>query len=193
MKRIILASASPRRHMLLSKAFGFDFEVCESGIDEDAVSGFSPEETVKALSRKKALCVAEKTAGDAVIIAADTVVSINGEILNKPTCTNDAFRMLKTLQGKAHTVYTGVCLMNIINESRDERLFSESARVFMRPLSADEINAYIATGEPMDKAGAYGIQEKGGAFIERVEGDYFCVVGLPIHRLYPVFREWGII
>ena len=202
---------------MLSMA-GFEFDVLPADVDETADPALSPEELVAVLSEKKALHVrgilasdgtssvdnsTDKT--DAVIIGADTVVAIDGLILGKPKDEEDAFRMLKQLQGRKHVVYTGVTIacsgesVACTGESADfesnhytsvkTKTFVEFTSVHMRTLSDKAIRDYIATGEPMDKAGAYGIQERGAVLIERVEGDYFTVVGLPLCQLNKVMEE----
>lgn len=178
-EKIILASGSPRRRQLLDMA-GFDFEVIPANVDESADPLLGPEELVAALSEKKALALDIK---NAVIIGADTVVAIDGLILGKPKDEEDAYNMLSRLQGRMHVVYTGVTVVAAAKSSTDIKTFVESTKVFMRPLTEGEIHAYISTGEPLDKAGAYGIQERGAVLIERIEGDYFTVVGLPLCRL----------
>ncbi|MBR0409753.1 MAG: septum formation inhibitor Maf [Eubacterium sp.] len=189
--RIILASASPRRKELLGQA-GYDFEVEVSEVDESVVSG-NPREMVEQLSEIKAGAVAlryrtgetkNREGEDVLVIGADTVVVLDNCILGKPENEKDALRMLKELSGKAHQVYTGVTLI-YCNDGRElkRRSFFECTEVVMRSISDREIRDYIATGEPMDKAGAYGIQGKAAVFISGIRGDYYNVVGLPICRL----------
>ena len=180
--KMILASGSPRRRELLAMA-GFDFEVIPADVDETADPALAPGELVAVLSEKKAAHVASIINEAAVIVGADTVVAIDGLILGKPKDETDAFNMLSRLQGRWHVVYTGVTVIFPSSPS-SSKTFVENTRVFMRILSDEEIRSYIATGEPMDKAGAYGIQERGAVLIERIEGDYFTVVGLPLCRLY---------
>lgn len=183
-KHIVLASASPRRRALL-EALSFDFEAISSGADESGTETLSPAEAVKELSLRKALWVKERRVEDgSVILAADTLVYINGVPLGKPKDEADAFRMLSTLSGTGHEVYTGVAILygdKVISEA-------ECTKVFFRDMTEDEIWAYIKTGEPMDKAGAYGIQERGGLFVRRIEGDYFNVLGLPLCKTYELLR-----
>jgi septum formation protein len=185
MTTLILASASPRRRALLEMA-GFDFALMPANIDETTPDGLTPAEVVAFLSEKKALHVQGLLDVEAVVIGADTVVAIDGLILGKPHSEAEAFHMLSRLQGRAHTVYTGVSLVSTWGETRG---FVESARVFFRPLTEVEIYAYIATGEPFDKAGAYGIQEKGALLVERIEGDFFSVMGFPLCRFHLAWRE----
>ena len=183
--KIILASGSPRRRELLAMA-GYTFEVIPADVDETADPALSPAELVAMLAEKKASAITiDNSASNAIIIGSDTVVAIDNLILGKPKDDADAFAMLSRLQGRAHTVYTGVTVIT----PAGRRTFVESTKVFMRALTDEEINDYIQTGEPRDKAGAYGIQERGAVLIERVEGDYFTVVGLPLCRLSVTIKE----
>ena len=177
---IILASASPRRRELLAHVC--EFEVRATDCDESCDIA-STEEFVRELSRRKALaCRADE--GD-IVIGADTVVAIDGTVLGKPRSEQDAYAMLSRLSGRHHTVYTGVTV------SRGGKVLTahEATRVHFRPLTSAEIEAYIATGEPMDKAGSYGIQGYGAMLVEGISGDYFNVVGLPLCRLYLMLKE----
>ena len=191
MDRIILASSSPRRHKILTQA-GIAFEVLPSDIPEDVGGGMSPYEAVKTLSEQKSMCAAEKISGDCVIVAADTIVDLNGRILGKPTDEADAFNILKKLQGRKHSVYTGVCIIKKTGDGLIIKNLIDNAAVFMRQMTDDEIRAYVETGEPMDKAGAYAIQEKGSLFIERIEGDFYTIQGLPIVRVYQELKNLGL-
>ncbi len=177
MQSIILASQSPRRQELLHRITD-DFEVIVSNADEILPGGISPEEAPVCLSAVKARAVAESHP-DKLIIGADTVVILDGRILGKPRDKDDAFAMLRALSGKTHTVVTGC---SIIKDGR-ERSFGESTQVEFYPLSDREIEDYIASGEPFDKAGGYGIQGKGSLFVKGITGDYFNVMGLPVGRL----------
>lgn len=188
MKKIILASASPRRRELLKQA-GFSFEVMVSQADE-TITEKTPEAMVKELSGRKAQAVAQALAKGNLVIGADTLVVMDGRILGKPTDEIDAFRMLKELSGHTHQVYTGVTLLGETDEGRVEKVFVEKTDVTMYPMTDEEIQAYIGTGEPMDKAGAYGIQGRAAVFVKEIKGDYNNVVGLPIARLYQEIREW---
>lgn len=183
---LILASASPRRRELLEK-FGVPFLLDPAVGPESAPDGASAEETVLALSAAKAAEVAARRPGD-IVIGADTVVELGGEILGKPRDRADAQRMLNALSGREHRVWTGVTL------ARDGARVSEAemTRVVFRAMTEREINAYIDTGEPMDKAGAYGYQGYAGLFVERICGDYFNVVGLPLCRLGRMLDAWGV-
>jgi len=179
MKKIVLASQSPRRKELLHLIVP-DFSVHPSGSDEIA-SGTDPAAYVKELALMKAQDVAEKTVGDCIIIGADTIVVLDGEILGKPKNEKEAHDMLKTLSGQIHEVFTGVALYDRI--SGGSMCFSERTEVEFYPLSDKEIADYIATGEPFDKAGGYGIQGHGAYLVKGIKGDYFNVVGLPVASL----------
>ena len=187
-KKIILASGSPRRREIL-KNIGLDFETFVSNADESAVSpdGIPVGVYVQELAMLKAASSAGESEDDAIFIGADTVVSLDGKILTKPSDDSEAFEMLKMLSGKAHEVYTGICVLNKSDMKSVCR--SECTRVVFSTLSDEMINAYIKTGEPSDKAGAYGIQGKGALLIEKIEGDYFNVVGLPIKLLSEILRD----
>jgi len=176
--RIILASASPRRKELLQYITD-QFEIIPAGIDEGVhPAGLSAEELPAFLSRKKAEALARQNP-DALIIGCDTAVLIGGHLLGKPCDEKDAFQMLRLLSGTSHTAITGCCLC----KSGRTRVFSEQTKVVFYPLSDAEICAYIATGEPFDKAGAYGIQGVGCCLIKEIHGCYNNVVGLPVARL----------
>lgn len=189
MTKIILASASPRRRALLEQA-GIPFEVIVSDVDETMDAYVPPHVLVESLAMRKAEHVLPDVDGSAVIIAADTIVYHRGRALGKPAGEEDAFHMLKGLQGQTHTVYTGVALIN--KQDYAWQSFVDHTRVDMRELSDDEIRAYLQTGEPFDKAGAYAIQGKGSLLIERVEGDYYTVVGLPLVKIGLALQKWGI-
>ena len=185
--KIILASASPRRRELL-EGLGLQLTIRPALGEEHPVPGLSGGETAKHLSRAKCLEIAADADADAVVIAADTVVCLDDEILGKPTDEQDAGRMLRALSGRDHRVFTGVTV------ARGGRVLSdyEETAVHFRPLSEREIEAYIATGEPMDKAGAYGIQGRASLFVRAIEGDYFNVVGLPLCKLGQMLKELGV-
>ena len=184
---LILASASPRRSELL-RTLGLQFYVRPAKGEEHPEPGLSGGETAKRLSRAKCLEIAADADENAVVIAADTIVCLDDEILGKPSDEEDAERMLKALSGRDHRVFTGVTV------ARGGRVLSdyEETAVHFRPLSEREIEAYIATGEPMDKAGAYGIQGRASLFVRAIEGDYFNVVGLPLCKLGQMLNELGI-
>ncbi len=186
---LILASASPRRKELLETMGLHNFRIVKPDFDEGSISHTSPADLVEALSLGKATAVCRELADpDALILAADTVVALEDAILGKPRDELDAFRMLASLSDVRHQVYTGVTLR------RGNKILTahEVTNVTFRSLSEEEIGAYIATGEPMDKAGAYGIQGFGSLLVERLEGDYFNVMGLPVCRVGQMLREFGI-
>ena len=190
--RWVLASGSPRRRELLTQ-IGISYEVCPSDADEN-IGSYEAPELVRRLALLKGRSVASQQP-DACIISADTVVAApDGEILGKPKDRSDACRMLRELSGKPHTVYTGVCVLrtdgsrNMVRE--DCRVCA--TRVYVRNLADAEIERYVDRGEPKDKAGAYGIQGRGAVLIERIEGDYFNVMGLPLCTLADMLREAGI-
>lgn len=174
MRKIILASASPRRRELLEKA-EIPFNLCIKNVDETVPEGLTPEEAAMFVAEKKALAVAGVDE-EAVVIGADTIVVLDGEILGKPADEEDAIKMLMRLSGREHTVITGVCLAC----GDKKTTFYKSSKVTFYKLERDEVKRYVRTGEPMDKAGAYGIQGKGSLFVESIEGDYFNIVGLPL-------------
>ena len=177
---LVLASSSPRRAMLLKQLELYDIVVDPSGADESVSPGLTPAETVAQLALRKGVDVAARHASG-LIVAADTVVAFRGQIFNKPRDGNEARAMLQTLSGQTHTVYTGLYMRN--SRTGETVTTVERAEVTFRPITARELDWYVATGEPLDKAGAYGAQEKGCLFIEKINGDYTCVVGLPMCRL----------
>ncbi len=187
-KKVILASRSPRRQMLL-EMLGINFSCKPAEVDEIIFPAELPLEAVKRIARQKAEIVAE-TINEGIIIAADTIVVYEGEILGKPLDENDAFLKLSTLKGQSHNVITALCVKDVISGSYE--LEAEITRVYFRNMSEKEIWGYIATGEPMDKAGAYGIQGIGSIFVDRIEGCYFNVVGLPLSRLYIMLKRYGV-
>lgn len=184
-KKVILASKSPRRREILQN-LGIDFEVCVADVDETVDKDTSPTQAVKEISLRKASAVAEKFSDDFLIISADTVVSIDGKIIGKPKDEKEAYEILSSLSAREHTVYTGFTISDGPNTVSDV----ESTLVKFRELTHDEIMKYIATGEPMDKAGAYGIQQKGNLFVEYIHGDYFNVMGLPISKICVTAEEF---
>ena len=190
MKKLILASSSPRRVEVLRNA-GIDFEVRPSDIDETRRPGEPASDYVQRLALEKARTVAEAAMGteDSIVVGADTVVVNRGEILLKPDSPEDARRMLRQLSGGVHEVHTGLAV--ILMPQRTERVIEEVTSVHFAQLSDAEIDAYIATGEPFDKAGAYGIQSLGGRYVTRVEGCYFNVMGMPLARLWATLREFS--
>lgn len=186
MKKIILASQSPRRRMLLQN-IGLKFDVLVDDTEEKRKEEWTPEETVTELAKQKARNVASRVTETAIIIGADTVVAADGKILGKPKDKENAAEMLTFLSGREHSVFTGVSVLD--TETGAEYTFYEQTKVRFRHISGDEIKRYIMSGEPMDKAGAYGIQELGSMLVEGICGDYFSVVGLPVCRLSEVLRR----
>lgn len=184
MKKIILASASPRRKELLSTA-GLEFEVCVKDVDETVPEGTLPADAAEMTAAKKALASAAEHPDD-IVIGADTIVVAGGKILGKPHSKEDAAGMLRMLSGREHTVITGVC---IACEGKTE-IFHKESKVSFYQLTENEIADYVATGEPMDKAGAYGIQGKGSVLVEKIEGDYFNIVGLPVASTVRAIRKF---
>ncbi len=191
-KNIILASNSPRRRELLAM-LGLDFKTIADNTPEPMNGSLQPDETVCRLARFKGENVIStlNSSEAAVVIAADTVVAIDGKILGKPKNREDAEKMLSLLSGNMHCVYTGV----FVRDTNTEKtvIFCEKTEVFFKKLDIGEIKDYINTGEPMDKAGAYGIQNLGSLFVERINGDYFNVVGLPLSKLGETLKnDFGI-
>ena len=189
MNKFILASASPRRKELLG-AIGLDFAVIVSEADESSVSKeLEPSLYVQELAMLKAAATAKTIVDykETIVIAADTIVTLDGKILGKPLDENDAFKMLKALSGRVHEVYTGYCVMRIADGFSVCR--AVKTEVAFKELTDDKINRYIATKEPMDKAGAYGIQGMGGLLIEKINGDYQNVVGLPVSALIDTLEK----
>jgi nucleoside triphosphate pyrophosphatase len=184
---IVLASASPRRQELLRNA-GISFTVQPADIDETLVAGESPRDCAERLAREKAVAVFQSRPQD-FVLGADTIVVVDDLILGKPRDADDAMRMLRLLSGRTHEVITGVCLAGPAGSTT----VSEATRVTMCEISHDEIRAYVATGEPMDKAGAYAIQGLASRWIPRIEGDYSNVVGLPVALVYRMLRERGVL
>jgi septum formation protein len=184
---VILASQSPRRRELLA-LIGIAHEVRPADIDESYLEGESPEEHCERLARGKATTLAERVSGDAVVIGSDTIVVVDGVILGKPTDAAEATRMLRLLSGRSHIVLTAVAV------ARRGRVESgvERVSVTFRALDDAEIAAYIATREPMDKAGAYGIQGFGATIVSRIEGDYFAVMGLALNLLVRLLARVGL-
>ncbi|NLI55071.1 MAG: septum formation inhibitor Maf [Clostridiales bacterium] len=182
---IILASSSPRRRELLSM-IGLNFVIETSGEEEVQPHGLPPEKFVKTLALQKAAPVAKRHPNDCVI-GADTIVYLEGDILGKPHTPETAKAYLTRMQGKSHIVYTGLAVLK--NGNADVR--HSETKVTFAPMSEREIDAYVATGEPLDKAGAYGVQGPGGVFVERVEGNYFNVIGLPLPTLYQMLIAAG--
>ncbi len=181
---LILASSSPRRADLL-RAAGIPFEAVPVNVDESVSKLEPPGEHVRRLAREKA-DAAFVTHGDAVVLAADTIVIISGEIMGKPRDAKDAVRMLRQLSGREHEVLTGVAIV----AKRGVAVEVARTRVWVSPLNDQEIEQYVATGEPLDKAGAYGIQGQGSKFIDRIQGSYSNVVGLPVSLVYRLLKGY---
>ena len=187
--RVILASASPRRRELMEMLRTPELLIVPARGEELPHPGLGPAELVKALSRAKAEEVAGRCAGPGdLVIGADTVVALDGAVLGKPRDEAEACRMLRALSGRAHRVYTGV---TVIRDGQS-RSHAEETAVHFRALDDGEIRRYVATGEPMDKAGAYGAQGLASLFVERLEGDFFNVMGLPLCALGKLLRELGV-
>ena len=184
--RVVLASASPRRRQLL-ELIGIEHDIQPANIDESVRPRETPARYAERLAREKASVVASRDP-DRITIAADTTVVVNKKVLGKPEDEEDARRMLSMLSGREHTVITAIA----VARGRKLRSAVEEVRVRFRRLHDDEINAYIATGEPMDKAGAYGIQGYGATIVECIEGDYFSVMGLPLAKLVDLLRDLGV-
>lgn len=186
-KKLILASGSPRRRLLLSQ-IGLDIEVCQSGIHEEFDLSKSPEYNVQKIALKKAQSVIHLF-DDAIIIGADTIVVQNGNILGKPVDSKEAKLMLHKLSGKIHTVYTGFALVDCPTQKWLTSF--EKTLVKFRELSSEEIEQYVKSGSPMDKAGAYGIQDDYGAvFVEKIDGCFYNVVGFPLAQFYKSLKEF---
>lgn len=186
--KLILASVSTRRAEILRDA-GFSFVVLSSAVDETPYANESPNDLVERLALAKAELVAARAIGPAIVIGADTIISLDGHVIGKPRSTDEARRMLEKLSGRTHSVVTGIALIRLPDAER--RTFVESTLVHFAALTSEEILRYLATGEPHDKAGAYAIQGYAGRFIPRVEGCYFNIVGLPLSRLYRALADLG--
>ncbi len=183
---LVLASASPRRAEIL-RMLGLEFEVASPDVEERREGGEAPLAYVERLAREKARCVADQRE-DALVVGGDTIVIHRGRVLEKPRSERDAVRMLKRLSGESHAVHTALAIVC------DGRAFSRvaSALVFFRALGADEIRAYAATGEPLDKAGAYGVQGMGASLVARTEGDHYAIVGFSVHAWLGLLAEAGL-
>ena len=188
MRTIILASASPRRKELLER-IGLKFEVEPSNYEEEMHSELEPHELAQKISLEKAKVVASKHK-NAIVIAADTFIVFGGKILGKPHTENEARKMLKTINGKPHSVITG---FSIIDTAKNKTLSkSVETKIYIRKLTTAEIDAYVKSKEPLDKAGAYAIQGLGAVIVERIDGDYFNVMGLPLSALMEALKEFGV-
>ena len=188
MARIVLASGSPRRQELLQRIGITEFDVRVPEVEESYPAGLTPRETVEYISREKADAAARLCGADEIVITADTMVFLDDQRLGKPADEDDALRMLTALQGRHHTVCTGVT----VRQGGRSITESESTEVYFRPAAEAELRGYIATGEPMDKAGAYGVQGKGALLVERLNGDFFNVMGLPVLRLSRMLGQFGV-
>lgn len=188
---VILASGSPRRKELL-KLLGVDFKIITSN-KEEIVTSQNPEAVVKELSMMKAEDVAQGVDGPAIILGADTVVAYKGQILGKPKDRADAIRMISSFAGDEHQVYTGVCMIRKEADGRVKKIsFAEKTQVSVYPMTKQEIERYVDSGEPMDKAGAYAIQGLFAPYIKEISGDYYNIVGFPIARIYQCLKAEGI-
>jgi septum formation protein len=188
MPKIVLASGSPRRQELLRRIGISDFDIRVPEVDEAYPDGLTPQQIVEYISREKAEAAARLCTPDEIVITADTMVFLDDQRLGKPVDEADALRMLTALQGRHHTVCTGVTVR------QGDRFLteSESTEVYFRPATESELLAYIATGEPMDKAGAYGVQGKGALLVEKLNGDFFNVMGLPLLRLSRMIQQFDV-
>jgi nucleoside triphosphate pyrophosphatase len=189
--KLILASASPRRAEVLRNA-GIAFEAMATGVDEAPQPNESPEELVRRLAENKARLAAPRVAGrdgPVIVVGADTEVVLDGAVLGKPASAEDARDMLRRLSGRTHSVITGLAAIRLPDGAARTEL--ETTQVTFAPLTPEEVEDYVASGEPFDKAGAYAIQGRGGRFVTRVEGCYFNVVGLPLARLCRILRDLG--
>ena len=188
MPHIVLASGSPRRQELLRRIGLTDFTVVVPDADERVPEGLCAQDTVACIAKRKAEAARALTAADDVVITADTLVFLGDERLGKPHDEADALRMLRELSGNRHTVCTGVT----VRQGDRLEYFTASTDVYFRDVSERELRAYVASGEPMDKAGAYGIQGLGSLLVERIDGDFFNVMGLPLLPLYRALRGFGV-
>lgn len=188
MGRIVLASRSPRRQELLRRIGLDNFTIAVPDVDEWYPEGLSPRRTVEYISAEKSAAAANMAAPEDIVITADTMVFLGDERLGKPKDEDEAFLFLSSLSGKKHTVCTGVTV------SQGNRTLTDSVAtdVYFRELLPEEIRAYIKTGEPMDKAGAYGVQGRGTLFVERIDGDFFNVMGMPLMKLGEMLKKFGV-
>lgn len=191
---LVLASASPRRALLLEEG-GYNFVTVKADVSEELPQGIRPEDGVKALALRKALAgldawLAAGGSPEDVILGADTIVALDTQILGKPTDEVDAEKMLLQLSGRQHEVYTGVAL--VTGTGRQQENHAIQTNVYFRPIAREDIRAYIATGEPMDKAGAYAIQGGAGQFVDHFEGSLSNVIGLPMEYVSEQLKAWGI-
>lgn len=188
MKKIILATTSPRRHEL-ARIMGLDFEIVPSSYEEDMALGLKPRELVTAFAYRKAEDVAKRFK-EGIVIGVDTVVVHKNKILGKPKNKEDAYRMLRDLSGTMHEVYSGVALIDCISRKKIKDF--EITKVYFKKLKKEEILSYIKTGEHMDKAGSYGIQDLSSIFVRRIDGCYFNVMGFPIYNIYRNLKKFRV-
>ena len=188
MSKIVLASGSPRRRELLERIGITDFDVRVPEVEEYFPGDLPPRQVVEYISREKAEAAAALCSADEIVITADTMVFLDEARLGKPADEADALRMLTALQGRRHTVCTGVT----VRRGAESITESETTHVYFRPATQSELRAYIATGEPMDKAGSYGVQGKGALLVEKLDGDFFNVMGLPVLRLSRMLARFGV-
>lgn len=189
MAQIVLASGSPRRRELLERIGVTGFLIRVPDVEESFPEGLTPPQVVSYISREKAEAAARLCGPEDIVITADTMVFLDRQRLGKPRDEAHALEMLTALQGREHTVCTGVTVRQGARSCTE----SESTKVFFRPASEAELRSYIATGEPMDKAGAYGVQGRGALLVERLEGDFFNVMGLPVLRLSRMLARFGVV
>ena len=188
MTKIVLASGSPRRQELLARIGITDFDIRVPEAEESYPAGLTPQQIVEYISREKADAAAKLCTPDEIVITADTMVFLDEARLGKPADEADALRMLTALQGRHHTVCTGVT----VRQGERSLTESETTEVYFRSAAEAELRAYIATGEPMDKAGSYGVQGKGALLVEKLNGDFFNVMGLPVLRLSRMLAQFGV-
>lgn len=189
MKKIVLASASPRRKDLLNQ-IGLKFDIIVSDIEEKVDANLSPESVVESLAYQKAQAISKDIKEDCLVIGSDTVVVIDEIILGKPKDSQDAFNMLKMLSGKTHKVITGVCMIDVI--SNKYLLQHDISHIKFRDISDNEIDAYIKTQEPFGKAGSYAVQGMSAIFVEKIEGSYTNIVGLPLYIIDNMLKQFDI-
>ncbi len=195
MKKIILASASPRRCALLNQ-MGINFDIIPSNIDENIFNNLKGSELVKALSIEKAKNIfnkIDKKEKNICIIGCDTIVSINNIILGKPKDKSEAINMLLMLNNNMHTVFTGLSVIGLKDNVYFEETICSSSNVYFSNFSKNELMEYVNTLEPMDKAGAYAIQGKGGFLVSKIEGDFYSIMGLPINKLYNILNKYNFL
>ena len=188
MAKIVLASGSPRRQELLQRIGIKEFDIRVPQTEETYPDGLTPSQVVEYISREKAEAAAALCTDDEIVITADTMVFLDDQRLGKPKDEEDALRMLSALQGRSHTVCTGVS----VRQGETVLTESESTKVYFRSATEQELRSYIRTGEPMDKAGAYGVQGMGALLVERLDGDFFNVMGLPLLRLSRMLSKFGV-